>query len=196
MIQAVLFDLDGTLTDTFELWYKSVREILVKHTGNELTREEYRKKYWGMDSRSKIRMLITRDESKVAEIYAELQDILVRNVSLVRVFPGVTEVLQKFSEKYKLAVITNSSLKFLEAQLSETGIGKYFSVKVADAMPKPNPEGLLRACRDLNVSQYECVFLGDSRFDIDAGKNAGIKTLIVGREIGKIGDVSNLGILR
>lgn len=45
MIKGILFDLDGTLTDTFGLWYEPVREIVLKYTGNTLGVEEYRRRY-------------------------------------------------------------------------------------------------------------------------------------------------------
>jgi len=86
-------------------------------------------------------------------------------------------------------VISNSSARFLGAQLECTGIDSFFSAKVADAQPKPDPEGLLRACRQLGVKPAEAVFVGDSRFDEQAGQNAGIRTLIVGRDINDLGEI-------
>lgn len=86
-------------------------------------------------------------------------------------------------------MISNSSKRFLEAQLSVTGISRYFSGKIADAQPKPNPDGLLRACEKLGISREEAVFVGDSSFDLEAGKNAKIKTIILGRKIEKIEDI-------
>ena len=183
MIKALLFDLDGTLTDTLDLWYESVREIILKYTGKKLSRQEYVGKYWGMDAKSKIRLFITTDEQKVEEIYRELQQTLLKNAPLVKTFPVVKETLAHLSEKYKLAVISNSSMPFLEAQLENTKISKYLTVKIADAKPKPNPQGILDALEKLGVQKNEAIFIGDSQYDTKAGKNAGIKTKIIGEDI-------------
>jgi len=185
-MKAVLFDLDGTLTDTFELWYHSVASLVKKHAGKKLSKEEYEQKYWGADSRTKIRKLITEEPERVEKLYAELQKLLLDNIKLVKTFPGVPETLKALSENYRLAVISNSSMKFLEAQLKQTGTMKYFSAKIADAKPKPDPEGILKACKELGVSVKEAVFVGDSQYDAGAGKNAGIRTIIIGRDVDSI----------
>jgi len=182
-MKAVLFDLDGTLTDTFELWYHSVASLVKKHTEKKLSKEEYEQKYWGADSRTKIRKLITEEPERVEKLYAELQKLLLDNIKLVKTFPGVNETLKALSENYRLAVISNSSMKFLEAQLKQTGTMKYFSAKIADAEPKPSPDGILKACRELGVQVSQAVFVGDSQYDVGAGKNAGIRTIIIGRDI-------------
>jgi len=192
MTKAILFDLDGTLTDTFELWYQSVRELVLKHTDMHLDRDEYEERYWGMDGRGKVKLLIGADGKKIEELYKELQSLLMKNASLVRAFPGVKQSLERLSGSYRLAVISNSPIQFLEAQLSNTGMGSFFSAKVADALPKPDPDGLLRACGELGVHGHEAVFVGDSRFDMEAGRNAGIKTLILGRNLKTIEELLNI----
>jgi HAD superfamily hydrolase (TIGR01509 family) len=188
-VRCVLFDLDGTLTDTFELWYHSVASLVKKHTEKKLSKEEYEQKYWGADSRTKIRKLITEDPEKVEKLYAELQKLLLDNIKLVKTFPGVKETVEELSKNYKLAVISNSSMKFLEAQLKQTGIAKYFSAKIADAEPKPSPDGILKACGQLGVPVSQAVFVGDSQYDAGAGKNAGIRTIIIGKDIRGIAEL-------
>ncbi len=188
-MKVILFDLDGTLTDTFELWYKSVSGLVKKHTGKTLTRKEYENKYWGADSRTKIRALITEEPERVEELYEELQAILHENLPLVKLFPGVLETVKELSRDNKLAVLSNTAMGFVRAQLSRMGILEYFSVIIADAKPKPDPDGLLRACRELGTELDDAVFVGDSRFDIKAGKNAGIRTVIIGRDIKEMSEL-------
>ena len=104
-------------------------------------------------------------------------------------FPDVGETLERLGEKYRLAVISNSSLQFLNAQLSTTGIDSVFSVKIADAAPKPDPDGLLKACKQLGLEKADVIFVGDSNFDMEAGKRANIRTLIIGNELKRIDDL-------
>ena len=191
-MRCILFDLDGTLTDTFELWYRCVHDLVLKHAGRELSKDEYARKYWGMDSRSKIRELITTEPQDVEKLYAELQTALIDNIQAVTAFPGISDAIRSLSKRYPLAAISNSSIAFMQAQLEHTGLMGYFTVLIADALPKPSPEGLLRAIRELGCAPQDALFVGDSRFDTAAGKAAGIRTLLIGKdiavdELGKLG---------
>jgi len=188
-MKAVLFDLDGTLTDTFELWYRCVGGLVERHTEKLLKKKEYRSRYWGMDSRGKIRALITTEPEEVERLYGELQELLLSNIPLVTALPGVAETIRELAGTCKLGVISNSSMRFLEAQLSHVNLMRCFDARIADAKPKPDPDGLLRACRELKVKPVEAVFVGDSRFDEGAGKNAGIRTIIIGKDVKGIGEI-------
>jgi HAD superfamily hydrolase (TIGR01509 family) len=175
----VLFDLDGTLTDTFELWYQAVRALLGRHLGTDLDREDYRQKWWGMDGRGKARGLLGSKEDQVEQHYTELVDLLMEKAPLVRPLPGRAEALEALSSRLPLAVISNGPMRFLEAQLRQVGFDRYFAVRIADAEPKPAPDGILRACAELKVKPAEALFVGDSRFDSEAAANAGSPVLIV-----------------
>jgi phosphoglycolate phosphatase-like HAD superfamily hydrolase len=48
-----------------------------------------------------------------------------------------------------------------------------------DAPPKPDPEAVFAACRILGVDPKACVMVGDYTFDIQAGKNAGCRTIFI-----------------
>lgn len=180
--RAVLFDLDGTLTDTFELWYQAVRELLARRLGTDLDREEYRRRWWGMDGRGKVRGLLESLPEEVERHYVELVALLMEKAPLVRPLPGRREALEALSRRMPLAVISNGPMRFLEAQLRQVGFEEFFAVRIADAEPKPAPDGILRACAELGVAPGEALFVGDSRFDSEAAANAGAPVLIVGED--------------
>ncbi len=48
------------------------------------------------------------------------------------------------------------------------------------AQPKPDPEGLLLACSEINLAPEDCIYVGDHIRDIQAGKSAGMRTLAAG----------------
>ncbi|MCD6351108.1 MAG: HAD family hydrolase [Armatimonadetes bacterium] len=178
-IRAVLFDLDGTLTDTFHLWYEAVRELVRRHTGRELGEEQYREKWWGMDGRGKIRQLITDEPQALEQLYGELVDLLVEKIELVRPLPGAVEAMQSLAKLVPLGVISNGPLVFLRGQLRQVGMADLFAVEIADAEPKPSPAGILRACEALNLTPAEVVFVGDSRFDTQAAAAAECLCIII-----------------
>lgn len=176
---AILFDLDGTLTDTFDLWYSAVAEMVRRHGSWELDREEYRRRWWGMDGRTKLMELLPRAQERIEELYGELVELLLARVALVKPLPGRREAVEAWSAALPLAVISNGPMPFLEAQLRQVGFEGFFSVKIADAAPKPSPEGILRACRELGVAPRRAVFVGDSRFDEQAAQAAGTSLVLV-----------------
>ncbi|MCX7599531.1 MAG: HAD family hydrolase [Armatimonadetes bacterium] len=177
--EALLFDLDGTLTDTFELWYSAVAEMVRRHCGWELDREEYRRRWWGMDGRGKLVELLPQARQRVEDFYGELVELLLARTELVRPLPGRREALEAWSAVLPLAVISNGPMPFLEAQLRQVGFDGFFAVRIADAAPKPSPEGILRACNELGVAPARAVFVGDSRFDEEAARAAGTGLVLV-----------------
>ncbi|MBC7288774.1 MAG: HAD-IA family hydrolase, partial [Armatimonadetes bacterium] len=178
----MLFDLDGTLTDTFELWYRAVAGLVERHAGIHLRRDEYRARWWGMDGRGKIREILRPRDDQVECLYRELVSLLMAKVSLVRPLPGAREAIEALARYVPLAVISNGPAAFLNAQLAHVGLDHLFSAKVADAEPKPSPAGIFRACEALGVHPGEVVFVGDSQFDTQAATNAGVKCIVIPEE--------------
>lgn len=95
-----------------------------------------------------------------------------------KLYDGVKETLAELKD-FKKAVITNKPHQFSEKILAELGILQHFQfVAGGDSFPerKPSPMPLLRTAEMLGFSFAECLMIGDSRVDIEAGKNAGMKT--------------------
>jgi phosphoglycolate phosphatase len=178
-MRAVLFDLDGTLTDSFSVWYEAVAELVRKYTGRCLSRPEYRRRWWGMDGRHKLAQLIVPDPEAVEALYQELIELLMRRVALIQPLPGAKELVEGLAGRVALAVISNGPLRFLQAQLAQIGLAGKFGAEIGDADPKPSPAGILRACQALAVPPQEALFVGDSRFDREAARAAGARHLIV-----------------
>ncbi len=178
-IKAALFDMDGTLTDTFSLWAESVRELVRRHSARIVTDEEYRRNWWGSDPRSKIRDLLTSDPPLVERYYRELLEILMDHVHLVRPLPGAREAVGRLRRHILTGVISNGPIEFIRAQLAQVGMSGWFAVEVADADPKPSPGGILRACAKLGIEPHEALFVGDSRFDRGAAEAAGSPHVII-----------------
>jgi phosphoglycolate phosphatase len=101
-----------------------------------------------------------------------------------KLFPDTTVTLSRLAEKARLALITQRcvSKEKIVKQLRKFGIAKHFRVIVTGNdtnYPKPSPEGLMRCSTKLGVRICDCVVVGDSTVDIQAGRNAGAKTVAV-----------------
>ena len=117
-------------------------------------------------------------EEEIRKTYLELQ------VQQVALKPGVKRILQSLKERgIKIGIvtgrITKGERKWLE--LRRLNIHQFVDVMVtaAEAPAKPAPDGLIKCTRELGLSTEECIFVGDSRVDVMAGKKAGMRTVAV-----------------
>jgi D-glycero-D-manno-heptose 1,7-bisphosphate phosphatase len=155
-------------------------------------------------------------EAKHGAVFLDRDGTLMRDVDYcgdpkdVDLLPGVREALPKLkSAGHKLIVITNQSGigrgYFNEEQYHavENEVGRQIGEGVIDAtyycphLPddgckcrKPSPELVLQAARDHHVDLARSFFIGDKASDIDCGRNAGVKTILVRTGYGKETDQS------
>lgn len=176
MLNAVLFDLDGTLIDTNELIIDSF-----KHTFEVLKKS--------VPTRDKIISCFGEplyetmnkffdDANEAVEIYREFN--LKYHDDRISSYKNATEILESLKNKgYKLAIVTSKNRSTALRGLKYLKILDYFEVLVtSDEVEnhKPHPEPVLRACEILEVSPKNSIMVGDSIYDIMSGKNAGSKT--------------------
>ncbi|MBF0380731.1 MAG: HAD-IA family hydrolase [Magnetococcales bacterium] len=97
-------------------------------------------------------------------------------------YPGVIDTLKQLhSSGLVLAIATGKSLKGLQRNLNELKFGEFFScLKTADHAPsKPNPEMLLQILNETGFFPHDALMVGDTDFDINMGRAAGMKTCAV-----------------
>jgi phosphoglycolate phosphatase len=96
-------------------------------------------------------------------------------------FTGMADTLAAIeAQGLKWGVVTNKRERFtnpLMDALKLTGRAACIVSGDTTANPKPHPEPMLAACKQADVDPKECVYIGDARHDITAGKNAQMKTL-------------------
>jgi D-sedoheptulose 7-phosphate isomerase len=118
----------------------------------------------------------------------------------LELIPGVIEALKLLQKKYLLIVVTNQSgvergyytkedvekfHRYLYYILSKEGVyidDFYYCPYLEGECRKPNPGMLLEAAKDWNIDLKNSYMIGDKTSDIEAGKNAGCKTIIIGKE--------------
>ena len=189
MIRGIIFDLDETLIDSLGTYWESFNrgtaifslKQVTEKTLAHLLDEGYRlgeiliKLFPAIFTDKAQRQLC---ENEIRKAYHELQ------ADKVGLKPGVNEILQSLKDKgLKMGIVTGRATegegKWRE--LRRLNIGHFVDVMVtaAEAPAKPAPDGILKCIRELGLSAEECVFIGDSRVDIMAGKKAGVKTVAV-----------------
>jgi phosphoglycolate phosphatase len=201
-LKAILFDLDGTLIDSGDDLANSVNYMLKKLNKKTFDNETIKK--WigngaavlvkrALSGGMEIKDINEEEFQKAFEIFMNhYSENLCVNTKL---FDGVREVLEYLKDK-KLAIITNKPYKFVLPILEYFKIDEYFDLVLGgDSLDekKPSAKPLKVACERLGVLENEAVMVGDSKNDIIAAKNAGIRSVCVtygylqGEEAEKLG---------
>lgn len=180
MIKNVIFDLDGTLADSEELIINSFQHIYKKFKGHEVS-ESHIKKTFGEILEKVIKAEFDEDyQTVVSEYRTYHHDNFDR---YMRLYDGAQDIIEElYLNNYTLGIVTSrlgyTALKILDMY----NIAKYFkSIITADMCVnhKPHPEPLLKCMHALDGIESETIFIGDTIFDLECAKNAGIKSILV-----------------
>ena len=181
-IRGVLFDLDGTLLDTYDLISASFHHCMVDILGEDRSMDLF-DSMLGQPLAIQLSAYVD-DPAVVQQLLASYRAHNAKaQYDLLRGFDGMDEALEALKrEGYVMGVATaklhNPAMKNLEI----AGIWDYFDCLVgADDAPqsKPAPDSILEAARRLELAPEACVYVGDSPFDMQAGNAAGCPTVAV-----------------
>lgn len=180
-IKGVLFDLDGTLLDTYNLILASMRHAINNVSGGSYSDAELMAR---VGTPLADQMLYFADGSqegadRLMEIYRQHNDSI--HDKGICAFSDTAASLQRLQDAgLKLGVVTSKRHDSAQRGLDKTGIAKYFDVVIGpDDWPehKPHPGPVLHGCKMIDVAPENCIYVGDSPFDIQAGNGAGCLTV-------------------
>jgi pyrophosphatase PpaX len=178
-VRAVLYDFDGTLADSTELIMQCYRHTMAEHLGEAPPDE-----VWLEGFGTPLEVQIDRFARSAAESAAMLETYLsyqqLHHDTLLRPFPGAVEAVEALAARgLRLAIVTSKHREATLWGMELCGLLKHFEVIVTPedvAHPKPHPEPVLHALMRLDVAPTEALFIGDSPYDIAAGRAAGTRT--------------------
>ena len=184
-VKAVVFDFDGTLVDTVrplaEAWARAASMLNIRKTPEEI------EEYVGLAG-PEISLKITNgDEAKAVEL-RRLKDEIYESeyVNRIRLFEDVEPFLRMLKEKgLKIAVASSQTTRRLKKYLSLLGVLKMVDALVGSdtvIRRKPAPDVFLKAAELLGVKPEECFAVGDTCFDSESAKSAGMRFILVSRK--------------
>jgi pyrophosphatase PpaX len=178
-LDTYLFDLDGTLIDSLELILNSYRHTLMMHRG-AAPADEVWKAGIGTPLRTQLAPF-AEDADEIERMVDTFRDYNFANHDqLIRPFPGIREAVSDLKNNGKaLGIVTSKARKGTLRGLDTCGLTELFeTIVAADDVDKhkPDPTPVLRALELLNADASSTVFIGDSRFDLAAGRDAGVLT--------------------
>ena len=186
-----LFDIDGTLLDSAEDICGAVQQVLAT-TDREPVEFAFLKSYIGLH-------LLDLFQDLFPHYTAQQYDELIRQYRAfyparghksTRIYPGVSEGLAALGGRKSTATTKGSPTTRLI--LEQFGLLPYFEhVQGTDGFPcKPAPDVILTALAALGAQPEDCLFVGDSPADMEAGRRAGVKTCAVRYGYGNIAEMS------
>jgi phosphoglycolate phosphatase len=182
-IQAVLFDLDGTLIDSAPDLGAAVDQMRVARGMSSLPLEHYRHMA-GAGARGMIGLAFGYTPEHPE--YEAMKEEFFRNYEACMTertfaFEGIAEMIQALVDmNMPWGVVTNKSKRFAEPLTQGMSLFASSAVVISgDTTPhaKPHPAPLLEAAKRLNIDPLRCVYVGDDERDIVAGHAAKMKTV-------------------
>jgi 2-phosphoglycolate phosphatase len=184
-VKAIIFDLDGTLADTFPLIVAAWNAAITPHTGKSYSDADVISRF-GIPDPQMIRRELQAKGGAACEQAIELYHARYqqRHREMVKPFEGITEMLESLRRRdVPMGMMTGKGRRSATITLECLGWNGIFdSVVTGDDVTaqKPDPGGLLAVARTMDVPARECAFVGDSPADIGAGQAAAMVTVAAG----------------
>jgi pyrophosphatase PpaX len=202
-IEAVFFDLDGTLVETDDRWVSNIATKLMplKRVLPRLdTQGLGRKIVMGLEIPTTYAMLLM-ERVGIGSSFFGLTDRLRRSRGLATrasavLVEGTEALLQTLQGRYKLAVVTTRARPEACAFLERAGLVPFFDATITrhDVLRlKPNPEPVLKAAASLGVVPRNCLMVGDTMADIRAARRAGAFAVAVLSGFGERRELEHAG---
>lgn len=194
--KAVIFDLDGTLVDSGDTIAELFQTLISEAGFRRPSKGEVR----AVEARGRsatIEVLLPPErrgdeelKKRLGERCREISFVLLPKIKCMNGAKETLEWLRK--RKVKTAIATNRGAPTTLRLLGLLGMDMLFDAIVASEHVKnckPHPEPVLTALKLVGVRADEAIFVGDSEIDLQAGKAAGIKTILLNKEIQKLDEL-------
>jgi len=180
-IKGVIFDLDGTLIDSYQAIYLSFQYAYQNMGLHPLPFDEV-SKVVGMGLTRTFHDLLGEERTPEALrlFRRKYEEVFIQNTFLL---PDARKIVEALNNKgIKMAVATNKLGRFSRAIFEHFGMDQLFAAIVGDedvSQNKPDPEMLLYAMDKMGLPKEEVIMIGDSLIDIQTARNTGIRVFAV-----------------
>ena len=183
MIEAVVFDLDGVLIESEEVWDR-VRGEYVRERGGRYD-AEIQRAMMGMSSPEWSRFL--HEQAGVPDEPDAINAEMVRRMLAayrehLPLLPGAVQAVRRMADRFPLALASSANRELIDTVLDLSGLAPCFSATVSSeevARGKPAPDVYLEAARRLGLPAERCAAVEDSHGGIRSAKSAGMRVIAI-----------------
>ena len=174
MFKNVIFDVDGTILDTEKAILKSLQEVL-KEEGKDYELEDLRFALGipGIETLKKLNV------TELERVHPKWSETVLEFSHEVSVFQDLENVIKALSERpVRTGIVTSKTKQELIDEFEPFGLSSFFEYTICASdteKHKPHPEPLLACLDGLNANQDETIYIGDSIYDLQCAKSAGVK---------------------
>src|SRR5512139_2661161 len=197
-IKALCFDVDGTLSDTDDLYARKVKPFLPRALFSDPDQTARRMLMWVespgnalLGYADKIGM-----DDEMGAVIDWFQRARPNTEKKFLLIPGVDQMLAALQGRYHMAVVSARHEKSTMRFLQQFDLVKYFDAIITGLSAphtKPFPDPIFLAAEKMGVKPHECLMIGDTTVDIRAGKSAGAQTVGVLCGFGEEPELVQLG---
>ena len=181
----VLFDLDGTLIDTAPDFIRCLNQLREQHGLPALPHEHIRRSVSnGARAMIRVGFGLEPEHPDYLEKHTAFLDLYEAGVAVeTSLFEGMDELLKALEEQgIPWGIVTNKPARFAVPLIEALNLADRCAALVCPdhvAQRKPHPESLFLACQQIGADPATGIYVGDHERDIEAGRNAGMKTIAV-----------------
>lgn len=178
MIQALIFDCDGTLTDSMPLHFVAWNQTM-QRLGIEFTEDRFYA-LGGIPSDKIIQMLADEANMQldVLAVTREKEQVFLDNMHLLEEIAAITSIVRENHGKLPMAVASGGFREIVAKQIAHIGLEGLFDTMVTaedTSRHKPDPDVFLEAARRLGVAPEHCRVYEDADLGIEAARRAGMQ---------------------
>ena len=187
-VAAVIFDLDGTLIDSIDIYFRIVENALERLGLPPVPRSKILAAAESEDFKWELVLpqdILDRRENIIDEAWTVINEIAPQMFAEdLDIIAGADDIVKKIAAKgLKIGLVTSTQKHYLETKmvpLKNTGADKLIEIAITSddvINRKPAPDPLLVCARQLELRPASCVYIGDTTTDMQSGKAAGMKTV-------------------
>lgn len=180
MMEAILFDLEGTVVDTRPAYFSALNKLLVENGKEEISE----KRFYAEFSKSNEEILegLEFEKEKLNDYSEKLLDYCIEDLeSKMLVLDNSKDLILKLSDIYQIGIVSNSRKKLVEKVMDCLKLDCIDAVVCREDVKdiKPAPDCINKACDYMSVEPKCCMLVGDSKNDILSGKAAEVGKIVI-----------------
>jgi phosphoglycolate phosphatase len=180
-VKGFIFDIDGTIMDSHDGHYHAWDRTTRAH-GATYTKEQIVKHFGKTTAQIAIELLHLTDPTIIENVSREKASYFLEEIPSLKLFDGVIDVFKKVKKNgARLCLASSNEKNVIEKIIQDFKLGPLVDAFVSlddITKGKPDPEMILKSAQKLALDPRECVMIGDTNYDIQAGQRAGCGTTV------------------